>query len=97
MSSPDPVVCSADEFLAELLSLMGKILGYDFDKVRIKKGIYIPRGHGNIEFENNIIRRGIVEILSGKKGFPVSQYVPMREKTESKEQRVGSRSHIVQN
>jgi cobalamin biosynthesis Mg chelatase CobN len=64
----------ADEILAELLSFMGQCLGYDFDKVRIKKGIYMPKGHGDFELENTIIRRSMVEIMLGKKGFPVAPY-----------------------
>ncbi|OGX10579.1 MAG: hypothetical protein A2Y05_01575 [Omnitrophica WOR_2 bacterium GWA2_53_43] len=64
----------ADEILAELLSLMGHCLGYDFDKVRIKKGIYVPKGHGEIELDNLIIRKGMVAVMSGKAGFPVSPF-----------------------
>lgn len=63
-----------DEILAEMLHLMGKCLGYDFDKVRIKKGIYVPRGHGDVEFDNTVIRKGMVAIMIGKAGFPVSPY-----------------------
>jgi len=65
---------SADEILAELLSFMGQSLGYDFDKVRIKKGIYMPKGHGDIEFDNTIIRKGMVNIISGKTGFPIAEF-----------------------
>lgn len=65
---------TADDMLAELLSFMGQSLGYDFDKVRIKKGIYTPKGHGDIEYDNNVIRRGMVDIMLGKKGFPVVEY-----------------------
>ena len=72
----------ADEMLSELLSLMGKNLGYDFDKVRIKKGIYTPRGHGDFELENSIIRRGMVEIMSGKRGFPVSPFEQFKDRQE---------------
>ncbi len=35
-----------DDLFTDLLQTMGKSLGYDFDKVKIKRGIYIPRGHG---------------------------------------------------
>lgn len=64
----------ADELLGELLSLMGHSLGYDFDKVRIKKGNYVPKGHGEIEQDNLIIRKGMVAVMSGKAGFPVSPF-----------------------
>lgn len=60
-----------DDFLADILQLMGKSLGYDFDKVRIRKGIYVPRGHGDVDLENRVIRRGIAEIVIGRKSLPV--------------------------
>ncbi len=64
----------SDDFLADLLSLMGESLGYDFDKVKIKKGIYFPKGHGDIELDNYIIRKGIVDIMLGRRGFPVEDF-----------------------
>lgn len=60
-----------DDLLAELLYIMGKSLGYDFDKVKIKRGIYIPRGHGEEQSDFLAIRKGFVKILSGKDSFPV--------------------------
>jgi hypothetical protein len=61
-----------DDILADMLQLMGKSLGYDFDKVRIRKAIYVPRGHGDVDLENRVIRRGIAEIVIGRKSLPVS-------------------------
>jgi len=60
-----------DDMLADMLQLMGKSLGYDFDKVRIRKAIYVPRGHGDVDLENRVIRRGIAEIVIGRKSLPV--------------------------
>ena len=71
-----------DENLAEMLHLMGKSLGYDFDKVRIKKGIYVPRGHGDIEFDNTVIRKGMVSIMMGKAGFPVAPFGKFKDDSE---------------
>jgi hypothetical protein len=53
---------------------MGKSLGYDFDKVRIRRGIYVPRGHEDVDLENMVIRRGLAEIIIGKRGLPVSVF-----------------------
>lgn len=73
-----------DDILAEMLHLMGKSLGYDFDKVRIKKGIYVPKGHGEIELDNLIIRKGMVAVMSGKAGFPVSPFGKLPSESEKK-------------
>ncbi|MFZ5449755.1 MAG: DUF6680 family protein [Thermodesulfobacteriota bacterium] len=56
---------SAD-FLTDLLYEMGQAVGYHFDKVHIKRRAYIPKGHTDIESELALIRRGLVEILSGR-------------------------------
>ncbi len=61
-----------DDILADMLQLMGKSLGYDFDKVRIRKAIYVPRGHEDVDLENRAIRRGIAEIVIGRRALPVS-------------------------
>ena len=54
------------DLLAEMLMKMGKGLGYDFDKVYIKKGFYYPEGLGNIEAEQHMLRRSLLALLSGK-------------------------------
>jgi hypothetical protein len=61
----------SDDLLAELLQIMGRSLGYDFDKVKIKRGIYAPRGHGEEMADQSIIRKGLVNILSSKASLPV--------------------------
>jgi len=50
---------------------MGKCLGYDFDEVLVKKGSYYPTGLGDVEAEQHAIRRGMLNVLSGKSRIPV--------------------------
>lgn len=70
-----PLPANADEKTATLttalLLAMGKCLGYDFDEVQIKKGAYYPMGLGNVEQEQHAVRRGILQVLSGKRRIPV--------------------------
>jgi hypothetical protein len=54
-----------------LLLAMGNCLGYDFDEVQIKKGAYYPMGLGNVEQEQHAVRRGILDVLSGRRRIPV--------------------------
>jgi len=70
----------ADDRLADLLYIMSKSLGYKFDKVKIKRGIYIPRGHEDEFFEKTIIRKGLVDIMNRKMGIPVEILQPASEK-----------------
>ena len=66
--------------LTTLLMEMGKSLGYEFDEVHVKKGVYAPEAHGQIENENMLVRRGLIRVLYGDSGlkmdvtsFPVSE------------------------
>ena len=62
------------ELTAELLQAMGKCLGYDFDKVQVKKGAYYPEGLVNTEQEQHAVRRGILDVLQGKRRIPVGVF-----------------------
>ena len=60
-----------DDLFIELLFEMGKSLDYEFDKVMLRRTAYSPIAHGDIEFEQQIIRRGLASILSGNTSLPV--------------------------
>ena len=59
---------------ASLLLAMGKSLDYDFDEVQIKKGAYYPMGLGYVEQELHALRRGLLDVLSGKRRIPVGVF-----------------------
>ena len=68
------------DLLTNLLLEMGRSLGYEFDEVHVKKGIYAPEAHGRLEDENMLIRRGLLNLLYGDTAlkmnvtsFPISQ------------------------
>jgi Family of unknown function (DUF6680) len=60
-----------DELMANLMYEMGKSLGYDYDKVHIKRGAYIPQEHSEIELEQKAIRKGLVDLLWMRKPLPL--------------------------
>ena len=60
-----------DEIFVELLYSMANCLGFDFDKTHIKNSSYSPMAHEDLELEQNMIRAGIIKILSGKSEFPI--------------------------
>lgn len=60
-----------DDLFIDLLFAMGESLGYKFDKVMLRRTAYSPVAHGNIEFDQETIRRGLATILSGKAAFPI--------------------------
>ena len=55
----------------ELLYTMGHVLGYDFDKVQLKKGVYTPKGHADTEFEQGLLRKGLLELLYNRRALPI--------------------------
>ena len=68
------------ELLAMLLMQMGRSLGYQFDEVQVKRGIYSPVAHAQVENENRLIRSGMIALLQGDASlkmdiasFPVSE------------------------
>ena len=70
----DTLVEKSTQLRANLLLAMGRCLGYDFDEVLIKKGSYYPTGLGNVEAEQHAIRRGVLNVLSGKSRIPVGVF-----------------------
>lgn len=61
----------ARRLLIDLLYEMAKSLGYDFDKVHLKRSIYIPKGHTEFEFEQETIRKALLKIMTGQNSLPV--------------------------
>ena len=51
---------------------MGIALGFDFDKVLLKRGVYTPRVHNEAENAQLSIRDSLVKILSGQQPIPMA-------------------------
>lgn len=58
--------------LKNLLEKMGESLGYAFDPVQIRKGVYAPMAHALIDIELQVLRRMALEWLSGDRKVSVS-------------------------
>jgi hypothetical protein len=56
----------ANDLLANLLVPMGKSLGYEFDRVYIKKAFYYPEGLNIMEQEQHMLRKSLLNLLSGQ-------------------------------
>ncbi len=59
------------DLLVELLYKMALVLDYDFDKTHIKNSSYSPRAHGEIEDEQMILRKHLIELLEGTRAVPI--------------------------
>jgi uncharacterized protein DUF6680 len=60
-----------EDCLVELLAALSRVLGYDFDTVRLKRAIYAPRANAEHQSDSEMIRRSLADILSGKQAIPV--------------------------
>jgi hypothetical protein len=62
-----------EELLANLLFEMGLPLGFNFDKVTIKRSVYSPIGHAKVEDENQQIRNLLIKVLNGENSINTFQ------------------------
>lgn len=59
------------DLLTELLYEMACSLGYNYDKIHLKRDTYYPKGHGDFEAENYQMRQAFLKILAGETSFPI--------------------------
>ncbi|HKC63677.1 MAG TPA: DUF6680 family protein [Pyrinomonadaceae bacterium] len=59
------------DLFIDLMHNMSISLGYDFDKVHIRRTSYFPKGFGELEDDQTIIRKGIVAWLKGELSVPM--------------------------
>ena len=58
-----------EECFVDLIWEIGQHLGFSFGKVAIKRDTYSPIAHGELEEDQKLIRKGIVELLAGKRAL----------------------------
>jgi hypothetical protein len=66
----------SEELLANLLFEMGLPLGYNFDKVTIRRNAYSPTGHAKIDNEKQQIRNLLIKVLNGENAITTLQTAP---------------------
>jgi len=59
------------DLLVELLHKMARVLDYEFDRTHIKNSSYYPRGYGELEEDQTAIRRGVKELIEGRRVIPM--------------------------
>lgn len=58
-----------NDLLTDLLYEMSRVLKYDFSKVTLKKNVYSPKAHGDLELDQYLLRKYIVEMMAGKRAI----------------------------
>jgi hypothetical protein len=60
------------ELSSKLLADMGNCLGFNFDPVYLKRAAYSPQGHGDVEAEQTLQRKLVLEVLRGDRRIPMA-------------------------
>lgn len=61
-----------EDLFVDLLYEMARHVGFEFDKTHIRRTSYFPKGIGDVETDQYVIRKGVAAILSGKSSLPIS-------------------------
>jgi hypothetical protein len=77
------------DLFIELLLAMSKALGYGFDLVQLKRGIYYPVAHGEADLAQRVIQQGLARVLSGQQSIPMDVvHFPVSDETVQLQQEV---------
>ena len=62
-----------EELFLNLLYAMAQDVGYTFDRVQLKRGAYTPVAHEEIEADQRLLRKALIQTMSGES--PISMRV----------------------
>jgi len=63
-----------DDLLTTLLYKMSNALGYDFDEVQLKRDCYRPIAHGDLEEDQHMLRKALLEVMAGARPLPIVEF-----------------------
>lgn len=64
----------AVDLTIKLLVVMGRVLDYEFDEVHLKRQVYLPVGHAEVEREQNELRQKLLRVLRGDLRIPIAVF-----------------------
>jgi hypothetical protein len=68
--APEAVVATwnekREELFIDLLEALSRTLGYDFDRVRLKRGAYYPQAHEDADIRREEFEKALVKIVTGE-------------------------------
>lgn len=62
----------AEELFVNLLVKMAVCVGYKFNREELQTGSYSPRAHGELERQQLGVRKGMLDVLSGKQALSMN-------------------------
>ncbi len=65
-------VTKGDELFTNILHAISADIGYRFDRVQLKRGAYSPIAHGELEEEQNELRKATLSLVTGKSALKMN-------------------------
>lgn len=63
-----------DQLFTTLLYNMSNSLGYKFGEVQLKRDYYSPIAHGNLEQDQQLLRKALLELMAGTRALSIKQF-----------------------
>jgi hypothetical protein len=78
-----------NRLLNDLLVDISKEVGLPFDKSKIEKGVYYTSAQGKLEYENRLMREGLLNIISNKSSISMNVVsLPIDKEASDKQQKL---------
>ncbi|MDF2142823.1 DUF6680 family protein [Paenirhodobacter sp. CAU 1674] len=65
-----------ETMLTKLISEIAKVLKFEVEQMDIFEGNYIPQGWHDDDWEQKLARKGLIDILSGRRPIVIQPYAP---------------------
>ena len=75
----DSVLRKRGALLTRLIDEIAKVLGIEVKQLDILEGNYVPQGWDDAEWEQQLVRRGLINVLYGKASIPIQPHQPQQQ------------------
>ena len=75
----DTATRKRDALLTKLIDTIAKALNIKVEQLDILEGNYVPRGWGVDDWEQRLVRRGLINVLYGRAVIPIQPHQPQQE------------------
>jgi hypothetical protein len=82
-------ISKSEDLFTDLLYAISQAMNYDFDKVQLQRDCYRPIAHGDLETTQMNILKGVENIFSGEKSFPMHiTNIPLGNASDNQEENI---------
>ena len=74
----DVFIRKRESLLTKLIDEIAKVINIKVTQLDILEGNYVPRGWNDAEWEQQLLRRRLIDVLYGKAAIPIQQHQPQQ-------------------